>query len=257
MSPPPPSHIAARPLSSCKAILEANPDATSGEYAIWVEGVGVVQAECDMDTQGGGWTILWASNGVDGAVPFVSDVPIGVNAGNTTDPLGGDAYNQPLAVKAGIVRGAAGHMETLFRRSGSEWIVADQAPVDDTVLTDSGYMARPTLLTAPSGAGTVQQRAWVAFSKAPTGGGGDFTLATGALERGGNDEADLTNSNCADQLLYSLSSNVTDGDAAYGSAAAMGDWTTHGSCDGAEGGGMSLVVAVREAAAGKGWVMSR
>jgi len=53
---------AACPASSCLEILEAGVG-TSGEY--WIEtDSGSAQVACDMDTDGGGWTRVWAHDGV-------------------------------------------------------------------------------------------------------------------------------------------------------------------------------------------------
>ena len=55
-------------LASCKAILAADPDAGSGAYTIDVDGEGEIEpfeVQCDMETDGGGFTELTLKNACD------------------------------------------------------------------------------------------------------------------------------------------------------------------------------------------------
>ena len=118
------SSPAAKPPSSCKQILAINPNAASDHYQIWVDAVGVTDVYCDMDTDGGGWTVLYANPGANTTLSFTS-----ADAANelSASPLSNDAYNLPQAVKAAL---STVPSETLVRQSPSVWIRVDHSPVD-------------------------------------------------------------------------------------------------------------------------------
>ena len=216
---------------------------------MWLDGVGATTVVCDMSTDGGGWTVLWATSGADDERAFTAD---GNVTGSGANPLGYEAYNLPRRAKA-LLASRRGH--TLFSRSATEWIVADHAPVDDGLTSNTGAWAQwPVQLRAAVGAsGRVTLRGWLGYStSASTTGGGDLALSLSRVTRHGADaNADLVSASCSDQLVYSLSTAALDGDGTYGSATTLGNWGGSGACDGAEGGGMAMFVAVREADAGE------
>ena len=54
----PPGGSEDRPATSCLALLEEDPDAESGLYWLDPAGSGAFEAWCDMDYDGGGWTLV-------------------------------------------------------------------------------------------------------------------------------------------------------------------------------------------------------
>ena len=191
---------------------------------------------CDMDTDGGGWTVLYANPGANTTLSFTS-----ADAANelSASPLSNDAYNLPRAVKAAL---STVPSETLVRQSPSVWLRVDHSPVDaafGALVNSSGLW--PAQVTASSGAGApVQSRGWIGYSTTGVSGGGDFVVSLASITRGGaSADADLVSPGCSSHVLYSLAP------ARYASALSFGAWSPLGNCDGV-GDGVGFSVAVRE-----------
>lgn len=45
---------------SCKALLHSNSSLKSGLYTIYPNGVQALKVYCDMEMEGGGWTLAWS-----------------------------------------------------------------------------------------------------------------------------------------------------------------------------------------------------
>lgn len=214
-----------------------------------------------MVTDGGGWTVLWATSGGDDELPFAEGTNY-TNAG--TDPLNNEQYNLGRTTKAAVVAQLAaastsGHADTLLRRSSSEWLVVDHEPLDAAAFgaATAGTATWPVALRAASGSGgdVVSGRGWMGYSSDGVSGGGDFAVSLGTGNAGAGitqfgqaATARLVGAGCSGQLVYSLSTAVADGDGAYGSEAMLGNWGPIGACSGAEadGSAMAFLVAVRE-----------
>jgi hypothetical protein len=70
-----------------------------------------------MDTDGGGWTVIYAATGATGQQNLVSDTAMSGN------PLVFQAYNLPNKLK-GLVDSYG--TETLFKKNNGQWIKANK-----------------------------------------------------------------------------------------------------------------------------------
>jgi len=233
-------------FDSCKAIKAAKPNATSGQYTIDAGGNTPFLAYCDMETDGGGWTILWATSGGDNQQPATGNTEVLMG-----DPLMYQAYNFTRVRKVSL---SALSTEGLVRRqSGNTWIKFDKPPFDNTLTMANKHAHFPVKFTANGGA---TADGFVGFANFQNNAGGDFNLSMvdGATGCGpntvqGNDHHSNTylhlNCNCARHYLYSYSSNLADGDGSYKVNTALGTWTATAACTSSEGGGLALYLAVR------------
>ena len=229
------------PYKSCREVLDADPNAATGAYTLASSTGTPAVVWCDMETAGGGWTVLYSTSGVDGEEPVTSDTEVDGNS------LVLVTFNSPRLAKASI---SAESTETLLWRSSDVWLIADQ-PAFGASLTGTPTSETVSVnLRSSDGFTGVGRMGW---STANIGDGGDFGLLLGADAAfdGSNADAALLNSGCANHLLYSLSSAASDGDGGYDASVGLGAWTptTPDTCsDGSEGGQLSFRVAVRDRA---------
>lgn len=234
--------------TSCKQVKDKLPLAPSGMYQVYLDGSGVVSVYCDMETDGGGWMVLWSTSGADNEHPFTSDTHIDLG---DTSPLSGGVFNLNRMEKARLVKQPS---ETLIRRSTS-WLRVSHAPIPANFGSAAAHPVRhvfPVSITASNAAGPVTEAGFMGVSTSSVTGGGDFTVSLApVVSRSAHASADLVSAGCSDQLVWSYSSAQLDSDAKYGSSVGLAAWSAEGTCDGAEGGGVAMMIAVRELSHGE------
>lgn len=229
------------PYKSCREVLDADPNAVTGAYTLASSTGTPAVVWCDMQTAGGGWTVLYSTSGADGEQPVTGDTEVDGNS------LVLVTFNSPRLAKASI---SSESTETLLWRSSDVWLIADQ-PAFGAALTGAPTTETVSVnLRSSDGFTGVGRMGW---STTGVDDGGDFglLLGDGAAFDGSNADAALLNSGCAGHLLYSLSSAVGDADGGYDASVGLGAWTptTPDTCsDGSEGGQLSFRVAVRDRA---------
>ena len=223
--------------TSCREHLDANPFATSGSYSMRTPAGVPITVWCDMVTDGGGWTIVYATDGRDGDAGVTADDEVSGN------PLAMQHYSLDRAAKSSF---GAASSETLLYRSNAMWLVADRSLFGPTLGTASHDTSRVSL-RASDGAVGAGRMGW---STTGTEDGGDFGMLLGdTAEFDFHDpSATLVNPACESHLLFSVSSAQSDGDVAYGVNTGLGSWTpTSDGCGSvSEGSGMQLRVALRD-----------
>ena len=232
--------------STCAELHERLPELQSGAYPLqFDEAAPPITAWCDMATEGGGWTVVYASDATDGNVAVVS---FEVRHGN---PLLFEHYNLHVLDKIAVNDQST---EMLVRRPGTRWLVADVAPFSAELSMPATERYFETMLRASDG---TSANGWIGWSNHHIAAGGDFgiTASDGETCAGSyyttqgfdhhNEAFWLLNCDCDRHYLYSFSSAVEDGDASYKVSEGLGSWNATTACSGGESDGDPLYIAIR------------
>ena len=245
--------LASLAAATCREIQAADASATSGSYVVYgrhAQRTAGTTVYCDMETDNGGWDVVYSATGADGEA--------GVAASEAVDGIvENNAFlNTPRSSKVSL--SSEPQSELLLWRSSSEWLKLScgHSGIFDTAFAGTTPVERSLRCVIQSADG-VKARGVLAWTTAAAARGGDFAVLLGedAVFDRHNHSAPLLNSGCGQHLLYSWSTGA-DNDAAYGSAVSLGTWSasTPGSCGtGAAGSGFALRVALRSSPRGA-WV---
>nr|VFJ77250.1 MAG: Fibrinogen beta and gamma chains, C-terminal globular domain [Candidatus Kentron sp. FW] len=188
---------------------------------------------CDMTTDGGGWTIVYAATGADNEKPMVS------NSEATGNPLAFKHYNLDRQKKVDISLISS---HSILVRSNGTWLKWNHALFDNNLLLSNRHSHYGVTITASNGSTASGYAGWTNYNHS---GGGDY----GVLKSVGFDHHNTTyyhlNSGCANHYFYSYSLSNQDGDAGYDVNTGLGDWTATSSCHSAEGGNMAFYAGMR------------
>jgi len=231
--------------STCQEALQADPEAETGVYTLAGEGdIADFDVYCDMDTDDGGWTLLWSNAAANDEEPMTSDTPVFGNP--FSDDQAEWSYNLTRAQK--VLLHSRSSEGNVVRASSGEWLRFDAPPFGALLEEPDSDENVSVRLTEPSG---LVRNGWIGYSNFNITGGGDFSVGQGRTITDWRGVTNFStqfrnlNANCAYQYLYSFSNAVHDSDGAYRSRLTFGDWQGVNSCTRSEGGGLALRLGVR------------
>lgn len=250
---------------TCMDILHMAPGSASGRYTIYPSETGPSLAVwCDLDTDGGGWTLVHATaepQSTSAALPTLfSPQRFPASVGplrprGFEDPLSNMslAYNMDAAAKEAVLRAVSsdgtGEVETLLRRgSGGPWLRVDHAPFTIAMLSGEDTAVWPVQVV--SSTGEVDATAWMGASSnaSITSSGGFLGIADQSGAQGLDDSsptARFVNAECRGQYLVAKEGGAG---ASFRAAQALGGWAADDdACSDASSTGFALQVAVRPA----------
>ncbi len=196
-----------------------------------------------MDTDGGGWTVVYAIDVNNNRQGLTSDTPA------NGDPLLFEYYNRTRAQKMIVT---ARTTESLFYRENDTWLKADAPLFDANLDTPDSHMHTAVTLTANNDA---TADGFLGYANYNISRGGDYNISmvdgntcngvtTMGVDHHNNTYYHL-NCGCQRHYLYSYSSQQADDDASYKVNTALGSWSATASCSNNELNGLVFYAAMR------------
>ena len=204
--------------ASCKELLEQIPSSPSGVYDLNVVGGTKRSVYCDMTTNGGGWTVVFAQQLGDNTCGKPRLIDDAERAGN---PLSFQPYNVNRATKAAL---SAMSTESIFVRSTGPWMKASHALFDSSMYAGSGVNVDFSGVTLTASDGTTVSGKYMAYAQSSSGGGGSYGVGD-YIDHHSASYFDL-NSGCTDMYLYEYG---TSG-GSYKVNKALGSWAATDTC---------------------------
>jgi hypothetical protein len=217
---------------SCKALLSQVPAAPSGPYTLLVGGT-LRTAYCDMATDGGGWTVVFAQQSGDSACGkrMTSDTEI---AGN---PLSFASYNVDRSMKAAL--SAISTESVLVRGTTGPWLKASRALFDAQLYAGSTANVDFSGVTLTASDGAVATGVVMGYAQSSNGGGGSYGIGT-YLDHHSGSYYDL-NIDCRSMFLYDYGS----GGGSHKVSLGLGSWAATDSCAANCNAGFGFYAAMR------------